>query len=477
MHKATVNGIPKLRPILCAINTPTYHLAKFFVKILEPHTKNSFTAGDSFTFGDDVRKQNSNLFMSSLDVDALFTNIPLEETIDICVELVFANDETCNGLNREDFRTLLSLATKESFILFNGQYYQQIDGVAMGSPIGPTLANIFLCYHEEKWLSNCPTDFKPLYYKRFVDDVFVLFKDSSHISLFKTFMNDQHPSMNFTSEAEVDNALPFLDVHVIRQEGKFVTSIYRKPTFSGVYTNYNSFLPEIYKINLISTLLFRIYTICSSWSSIHDEIQKLKSILKKNQYPESIIDTVVKKFIYSVYTIQRLKKTELPKKTFQIILPYLGTVTGKIEKDIQKALRTYLPNCKIKVISRAATRLSSMFSFKDKIPTYLNHCVVYKFVCGGCNSTYIGQTTRHIRTRFAEHLGISPLTLKPLKGQCPTAVTDHIRTEKCKPNMQNFSVLCKDTSSEFNLLIKESLLVYKEKTNITSKCLGLSLFK
>ena len=66
--------------------------------------------------------------MASLDV---FTNIPLEETIDICVELVFDNENVVRGLNRNEFRTLLSLVTKESFILFNGTYYKQINGVAM----------------------------------------------------------------------------------------------------------------------------------------------------------------------------------------------------------------------------------------------------------------------------------------------------------------------------------------------------------
>ena len=89
------------------------------VKILEPYTKNKLSAKDSFTFASEVRIQSSNLFMASLDVEALFTNIPLEETIDICVELAFNGKDKVEGLNRDQFRTLLSLATKESLILFN----------------------------------------------------------------------------------------------------------------------------------------------------------------------------------------------------------------------------------------------------------------------------------------------------------------------------------------------------------------------
>ena len=436
IHKQTVNGIPKLRPILCAINTPTYQLAKYFVGILEPYTKNEFTAGDSFTFAEKVRKQNAELFMASLDVDALFTNIPLDETINICIELVFKDNETCNGMNQDEFRTLLTLATKKYFMLFNGQYYQQIDGVAMGSRLGPTLANMFLGYHEVNWFSNCPTEFKPSYYKRYVDDIFVLFQDPDHLHYFKEYMNGQHPTMNFTSEAELDNYLPFLDVQVTRTAGKFITSIYRKPTYSGVYTNYNSFLPLIYKVNLISTLLFRIYTLCSNWSLIHTEIQKVKAVLKKNQFPETLIDKVIKRFLSLRHSTSGTNEKEKSKKTIQIILPFLGTVTGKVERSLQKALKTHLPNYKINVISRASTRLSNLFSFKDKIPSYLNHCVVYKFTCGGCNSTYIGQTTRHIKTRFSEHLGISALTSQPVKGQTPTAVTEHIKKKELYSRLQ-----------------------------------------
>ena len=70
---------------------------------------------------------------------------------------------------------MLSLTLKESFILFDNKYYCQIDRVAMGSPLRPTLANIFLCYHESIFLKDCPKDFKPDYYKRYVGDIFVLF--------------------------------------------------------------------------------------------------------------------------------------------------------------------------------------------------------------------------------------------------------------------------------------------------------------
>ena len=109
-------------------------------------TKNQFVSKDSFSFARDVRKQNSQFFMASFDIDSLFTNLPLDETINLCVEKTFLNKTKHHGISKSDFRELLNLAVKDSLFLFNGKYYIQLDGVAMGSPLGPTLANVFLCH-------------------------------------------------------------------------------------------------------------------------------------------------------------------------------------------------------------------------------------------------------------------------------------------------------------------------------------------
>jgi hypothetical protein len=201
--------------------------------------------------------QQSANFMASLDVDSLFTNIPLSETITICCELLFERHALVDGLSKDEFKQLLTIATAESFILFDKKYYQQIDGVAMGSPLGPTLANIFLSYSETIWLKDCPASFKPTYYRRYVDDIFLLFQDAKCVDMFTEYMNSKHPNMHFTSESESNNTIPFLDVFITRVGSNFITSVYRKPTFSGVYTNFNSFLPSIYKVGLVSTLLYR----------------------------------------------------------------------------------------------------------------------------------------------------------------------------------------------------------------------------
>ena len=204
------------RPILSAINTPSYKIAKFLVPLLSEFTKNKFVSKDSFEFAKYVRQQNPNLFMASFDIESLFTNLPLEETIKICVKKVFKNKKKYKGLSKNEFERLLCLAVKDSFFLFNGAYYEQLDGVAMGSPLGPTLANIFLCHWEEIWIKKCPEQFRPKYYNRFMDDTFLLFSSRENVLKFHKYINSRHKNMGFTFEVEENDSLAFLDVLVTR---------------------------------------------------------------------------------------------------------------------------------------------------------------------------------------------------------------------------------------------------------------------
>ena len=141
IHKPLINNFPQLRPILSVIYTATYGRAKFFAPLLKCFAMNEYTPKISFEFAKDITNQNSNCFMASLDVESLFTDVPLDQTIKICINQLF--EMTASGLNRKEMFEMLSLALKESIILFDNKYYSQTDGVALGSPLGPTLANIF----------------------------------------------------------------------------------------------------------------------------------------------------------------------------------------------------------------------------------------------------------------------------------------------------------------------------------------------
>ena len=178
--------------------------------------------------------------------------------------------------------------------MFNNKFYKQVDGVAMGSPLSPALANIFMCSFESKFLRDCPNDFKPIFYRRYIDDIFVLFRSSDHADKFREYFSSKHPNLKFSLEKEEGGCLPFVDINVFRENDIFATNVYRKKTFSGVYTNFKSFIPEIYKICLIKLLLSQCYSLCSDFVKFHYEIDKLKSILYKNNYPRDLVDKCIK---------------------------------------------------------------------------------------------------------------------------------------------------------------------------------------
>ena len=120
VHKQLINNCPQFRSILSVIGTPTYNTAKFLVPTLKPLTTNDYTLKGKFEFSCDILNKNPNLFMARLDVDSLFTNIPLDKTINIIIEKLLSENETVHNLNRDQFKCLLTLATKESNFLFDG---------------------------------------------------------------------------------------------------------------------------------------------------------------------------------------------------------------------------------------------------------------------------------------------------------------------------------------------------------------------
>ena len=253
-------GLPKVhktgcpsRPIVSSVNTYNYNLASFLVNVLKPISTNQFTIKDSFSFVDWAKTHQHNDEMTcSFDVCSLFTNVPLDETIEICLSKLYSLPDP-PALPRHVLKTLLEFATKKSHFVFDGHYYDQIDGVAMGSPLGPVLANIFMCDFEQKWLTN--VDSRPSIWFRYVDDTFSLFDSEATAASFLHFLNTRHPNIKFTMELEENQEIPFLDVRIKRNLNNFKTTVHRKTTFTGLYTKY--------KINLIRTLTYRCLRICS----------------------------------------------------------------------------------------------------------------------------------------------------------------------------------------------------------------------
>ena len=383
-------------------------------------------------------------------------------------EKVYENKRKVNGLTKSDFKRLLTLSTKGSVFYFNGKYYRQKDGVTMGSPLGPALANAFLCHHEKYWIEDCPLSYAPVFFARYVDDIFVLLRSNDHITRLAAYMSSKHPNINFTFEMEKDGVLPFLDVNVYRDSDRFSTTVHRKNTFSGVFTNFTSFLPETYKRGLVSTLLFRAYKINSSYKSLHEEIEKLKCIFRRNAYKSSFIDKYILRF-FNKTRESKLPVHTAPKKEVSIVLPFLGSTSWRVKNELLRTFYSILPFCKLKIVFKTSNRLSSYFSFKDKFPVSLDSGVIYKFVCASCKASYIGCTKRYWETRLQEHIHISALSGKPLNGLQVFPPLDHVKNKGCGSSLgihrDNFEIIGRETNNYF-LQIKESIFIYKYKPSL-----------
>ena len=283
-----------MRPILAAYNSPSFSIAKFLVPLLKSLSVNQYTLLNSSQFVPEIIQQNPDCYMVSYDVCSLFTNVPLAETIDIILSSLFPNPTSLfNGFNASSFRKLLEMAVMDTHFIFNNKVFRQIDSMAMGSPLGPTFANIFMCHLEGLYIDQCPSDFKPVFYRRYVDDTFLLFKEKHHAALFLDFVNSFHRNIQFTMEQENNNRLSFLDIMVYRENNQFLTDIFRKKTFTGLGMNFFSHCPFSFKLNSCKTILSTAFTLTSNWIKFPEEIIFLKSYFSKNCYPSFLFDKII----------------------------------------------------------------------------------------------------------------------------------------------------------------------------------------
>ena len=145
-----------------------------------------------------------------------------------------------DNLSKDSFCELFTRIMSESLTLFGQELYKQRGRVAMGSPVGPTLTNAFLCYHEIIYLQICSSELKPVMYRRYIDDTFLLFCPKHHIEKLKKYLNRRHRNISFTSKTESKNFASFLDIKRSKFKNKFTASVYHKPTFSEVFQSFTS---------------------------------------------------------------------------------------------------------------------------------------------------------------------------------------------------------------------------------------------
>ena len=368
-------------------------------------------------------------------------------------------------MNKQQLKKLFLFATTQTHFLYNGQYFDQIDGVAMGSPLGPVLANLFLGYYEKNWIEEYQGS-KPFFYCRYVDDIFCAFEHQKDIAPFFEYLNDQHINIRYTIENEINNRLPFLDVSVTKNlpDKTIELTTYKKPTNNGLLLNFTSFAPYRYKINLIKIFVFRSLKINSSLKLLNIDLSNIKNVLMKNCYPLHIInrvcDTAINKFSANK-AISNPNKNKNDSQIHYISIPYIGSISVKLNNKIRNLFKKYCKKDSSIKISFKTFKLKSYFSNKDVVPKNLCSCVVYKFVCVSCNACYIGETIRHFQTRINEHV----------KSDTNSMIFKHlVNNSSCKNSFDiNSFKIIDSASSDFQLKIKEALHIQNSNPILNSQ--------
>ena len=177
MHKFSYSGtFPKLRPIVSFIGTFKYDLVRFLCNLLSPVVPDDYSCKDTISFVSQIKNGYlSGKFLVFYNISSLFTNIPLQETIDIAIYLIFNYNPNLN-ITKKELKRLFLFATSEIYFIVNGKFYNQIDGVAMGSPLAPVLANVFMSFYECKWLNEYSLN---IFYLRYVDDIAAFEKEQN----------------------------------------------------------------------------------------------------------------------------------------------------------------------------------------------------------------------------------------------------------------------------------------------------------
>lgn len=210
-------------------------------------------------------------------------------------------------------------------------------------------------------------------------------------------------------EVEQNNKLEFLDVVVSRVDGRATpqTSSKIKKTDKGLFYNFNSFIPERYKMNKVLTSVYRIYRIASSLAIFHLDVSSLKRRLQLNGFPSHFIDQCIEKVLNKYHAGEDHSGTptsdsDSDQQEVILSLPFLGPISIILRRNLLKLFRNFYPTINFKIVFRRGFRVSNLFSYKDHFPKSCKSMVVYYIACRKCgpSQAYIGKTINTLYERF-----------------------------------------------------------------------------
>ena len=277
----------KFRPIIAQVGTCTYKAAQVVAKYLQPLiSDNPYIITNTQHFPDMLKKlpplRDDEEYVS-YDVESLFTNVPVRETIDYIIDQIYNKGRLTTIATKLIFKRLLMKLATENIFIFNGKYYQQTDGCTMGGSLSVVFAKIFMTKLEE----DVVRPMNPSFYRRFVDDSIIRREKNKPDELFNK-INSYHKNIKFTIEI---TPRKFLDTE-ISYEKEIQTSVYRSD--NKLPNHWNSKVPKKYKRNAINADLYRAERIASN---MENETKIVKKKFTKAGFPTRFTDNVIRQFI------------------------------------------------------------------------------------------------------------------------------------------------------------------------------------
>ena len=308
----------------------------------------------------------------------------------------------------------------------------------MGTPLGPTMANYYMCNLENSVFNDQPI-LKPPVYCRYIDDIFVSITDFQQLLAIKEAFEDQS-ILNFTYEIECKKKIPFLDTLIHRNSENLLSTVYGKPTSNGECLNYESICPEKYKTSVIKDFLHRSFKICSTQLEFRNDINRIKQILINNNFPNKLVDKHIKQFINKNLTTHHNNRinqdnssetgvnslqsqpeanTTNNEKRKHVNIYYRNQMTNRHqmeENELQQIFKKHIKPTSIDttpklIIYYKNKKLRNLFIRNSPHKTPSTHNVVYEYVCdqAPCDSVhtcYVGYTASTIKDRFKQHASI-----------------------------------------------------------------------
>jgi predicted GIY-YIG superfamily endonuclease len=400
-----------MRPIVSAIDSPCFKLSKFLLPIISlAINKNN---GNYLQNSSDLISKISGAtlpagyILISLDVTSLYTNTPTEVALNILKEKLYEieNSETfknCTDLPIPAIIDLVSVCLEYTYFEFDNKFYQQNNGLAMGGVLSGILAEIVLQRLEQDTLKNLEQKaIKLLHYSRYIDDAFAAIIAEKVTEVTEEF-NKFHPKIQFTTEIEREGQLPYLDILITRniQNNKLSTSVYRKPTDSGIYLNFNSNQHISVHRSVIYSLINRAYTHCSDDNIRKTELGVIRDTLIRNNYPLNEINKICKKVRgkhknKNKNSESKNNKKDPEKPITTCTIPYIRGTSDKIRRINSKY--------NIRTVFKSDNKLRKhIMHTKPKKPAENKKNSVYMIPCE-CGEQYIGETSRPVKLRINEH--------------------------------------------------------------------------